>query len=425
MFPNRTESFRSAGVSPALGRVGRAIAWLAVLTLIFAWSSQAFADPAPSKAKNAADKEKITVTRTVTVMADVSAASDAKPIAAKKSETHAVTVMADVEVAPDAKPASTKKKDDAGIATINNLTIQVDPDAKKAAGKSRSGLETIDSNGSVGVGHITFVAEVEQFPKTLDQALTGAMERNPDIATAKAKVKLAEAELNAAQMEVTRKIIAKWLERQTQARVYHDLQALAKTPGTVPARDIIEAGASLDRIEADLRYLIGQSPPATLRGDSADAPPPRGAAKPGQMPRGAAAPLQLPRGLAVEKIRQALLAKTEIDFTDTPVSDVMEYLKDRHQIEIQLDKGSLCQDDKKNPMQITLCIKGSLGTAFEAFEDQYPNLKLVVRDYGILVTTPERAREEGYFPLVDFARLGLGSGEKAKPTQPSDEQRPQ
>jgi hypothetical protein len=31
-----------------------------------------------------------------------------------------------------------------------------------------------------------------------------------------------------------------------------------------------------------------------------------------------------------------------------------------------------------------------------------------VRDYGLLVTTPQRARAQGYFPVVDFARLSAG-----------------
>ena len=43
-----------------------------------------------------------------------------------------------------------------------------------------------------------------------------------------------------------------------------------------------------------------------------------------------------------------------------------------------------------------------------ARDDLLPKLKFVVRDFGLLVTTPERAREQGYFPVVDFARLSAG-----------------
>ena len=41
--------------------------------------------------------------------------------------------------------------------------------------------------------------------------------------------------------------------------------------------------------------------------------------------------------MPVERIRDALLTRTELNFIKTPLTDVVDYLKDRHKIEIQID----------------------------------------------------------------------------------------
>ena len=51
-------------------------------------------------------------------------------------------------------------------------------------------------------------------PATLDEALARAMERNPDIITAMAKLRLAEAELNSTRNEVASKAIELWGEHR-------------------------------------------------------------------------------------------------------------------------------------------------------------------------------------------------------------------
>lgn len=248
----------------------------------------------------------------------------------------------------------------------------------------------------------------EEFPKTLDKALTLAMERNPDIGTAKARVKLAEAELNATQMEATRKIIAKWTELQIRRRTLANLQSLnAQTKG-VPLSEIIEVGAAVDRVEADLRYLIGQSSPAAPRSDSV------GVAVPGKK----VAAIQLPHGPMVEKVRKALLSPSTVDFNEAPLADIMDYLKEVHKIEIQIDGPALKQEGYKDPaaFPITINLKShSLIAAFQAIEDRYPSLKFVVRDYGILVTTPKVAETRGYFPASELAKGAPAASDTSEP----------
>jgi hypothetical protein len=296
------------------------------------------------------------------------------------------------------------KKDDAE-AGGGHWTIQGKPE--EGVLRLRSGTVNLNGANSVlGSGVLVMSPPNPQLPATLDAALNEAMDGNPDIATAKAKVKLAEAELNATQMEVTRQIVAKWTERRSHLNVYNAMrEANGKVAGSVNANDLIAGGAALDRIEADLRYLIGQPASRSLRTDSAGEGSPRETSKATLTLGKPAATVQLPRGPAVEKVRQALLAPAELNFNEVPLQSIVEYLGVTHKINIQLDKASVVEDTP-----ITINLKApSLAAAFQAFDDQCPDIKFVIRDYGILVTTPARAREQGYLSVVEFARVGVNS----------------
>ena len=59
------------------------------------------------------------------------------------------------------------------------------------------------------------------------------------------------------------------------------------------------------------------------------------------MPLTAVDALSETESAAVAKINAALATKTDIDFRETPLADVIEYLKNRHKIEIQLDASGL------------------------------------------------------------------------------------
>jgi hypothetical protein len=266
-----------------------------------------------------------------------------------------------------------------------------------------------------------------QLPATLDQALAAAMERNPGIAMAKAKLMLAEAELESARFEVAMKVLNQWGERQKQEEILslanQKFQRVAELRhrGTVGGEEenyenakkaVIEAQAKAAQSAIELRYVIGQGvSEASSRGGESRAP---------ATPRATAAPLQLPRGPVVEKVRQALLAPTGLEFVETPLCDVVDYLKDTHKIEIQIDVKALSCVVLKPTMPITINLKKTaFGNALQAMEDQIPELKFVVRDYGLLVTTPGHAREQGYFPAIEFARLGVygqGTGVSNPPT---------
>jgi hypothetical protein len=263
-------------------------------------------------------------------------------------------------------------------------------------------------------------------PVTLDEALAAAMQRNPEIITAKAKLQLAEAELNNTRAEVAAKLVRAWGDRRTQTEIVElaretfaraEMRHKSGAPGgdfetyEIARKALIDAEMKQSQSEVDLRYLIGQAAPGGgLSGKLAMGG--SGMSSAGQR----AAPLQMPRGPNVEKLRQALLQPTEMDFAETPLADVVDYLKAKHGIEIQFDGEAYgdepfagAPDIAKQP--ITMSLKNMpLGAALQLWDDKTDHFKLVVRDYGILITTAERAEERGYFPLVEFARLSGGEG---------------
>ncbi|HEV3136755.1 MAG TPA: hypothetical protein VGZ26_02605, partial [Pirellulales bacterium] len=57
--------------------------------------------------------------------------------------------------------------------------------------------------------------------------------------------------------------------------------------------------------------------------------------------RAAVAQVSLPSPPAEAKIRQELKNPTTMDFTETPLQDVVDYLRELHNIEIQLDVKAL------------------------------------------------------------------------------------
>jgi hypothetical protein len=286
--------------------------------------------------------------------------------------------------------------------------------AKKAV-SAYEGSTTIAAGAPKGgrtyASSTTIAGGIGAFPATLDQALNMALETSPKVMAAKARVTLAEAELSSAQMDVARKIVQLWTERQTRQLFYEEkLEANRKTPGTFPAPFLIEAGAAVTQVEMELRCLIGQASSTAPRSVRLSATLNIGSniSVASERP---AKPLQLPHGPMVEAVRKALLSPTEIVFVESPISEVMDYLKERHKIEILIDAKALAEAGMTKEKLITCDLKpASLAAALQAWDDLMPELKIVVRDYGLLVTTPERAREQGYFAAVAFARLGAGRG---------------
>jgi len=126
---------------------------------------------------------------------------------------------------------------------------------------------------------------------------------------------------------------------------------------------------------------------------------------------------------AERKIRAALTVPTEIAFVDTPLRDVVDYLKDHHHIEIQLDTAAMKDAGADPDAQVTKNIKGiSLRSALKLLlEDS--KLTYVVHHGVLLITTLEKAQSDDYmetrfYPVED---LVVPEGDGAVDSQPLED----
>jgi hypothetical protein len=87
------------------------------------------------------------------------------------------------------------------------------------------------------------------------------------------------------------------------------------------------------------------------------------------------------------RIRAALDEKTELDFTDQPLSDVIEYLKAKHEIEIQLDQKALADAGVSSDTTVTRNIKGiTLRSALRLLLGEL-DLTYVIQNGALMITT--------------------------------------
>jgi hypothetical protein len=92
---------------------------------------------------------------------------------------------------------------------------------------------------------------------------------------------------------------------------------------------------------------------------------------------------------AHQRIRDALGTATTMEFVETPLQDAVDYLKDFHGIEIQLDGRSLEEAGMGSDTPVTGALKGlSLESALDLLLSNY-DLTYVVRNGVLQITTPE------------------------------------
>ena len=91
------------------------------------------------------------------------------------------------------------------------------------------------------------------------------------------------------------------------------------------------------------------------------------------------------------KISAALDDPTELEFVDQPLSDVVQYLKERHQLEIQLDNRALKDKRIGADTPVTFNITGTTFRSALRLMLRELDLTYVIRDEVLLITTKEEA----------------------------------
>jgi hypothetical protein len=112
-------------------------------------------------------------------------------------------------------------------------------------------------------------------------------------------------------------------------------------------------------------------------------------------------------GVARARIEDALTSMTQMDFKDAPLGDVIDYLKEAHNIEIQLDKRPLEDVDVTAKTRVTIRAEGiSLKSALRwMFRNMQPELAYMIKDEVLLITTPEVTAQEQMTEVYDVADL--------------------
>jgi hypothetical protein len=119
--------------------------------------------------------------------------------------------------------------------------------------------------------------------------------------------------------------------------------------------------------------------------------------------------------VAEAKIRKALDSLTELDFVDTPLTDVVTYLQDLHKINIAFDHKAMSDAGYRTDVQITRTLRGvTLRSA----------LRLILRDLGLtyvigdevlLITIPDEAQNRPVAKQYAVADLVAVRDENDKP----------
>jgi hypothetical protein len=239
--------------------------------------------------------------------------------------------------------------------------------------------------------------------ESLDQLLASSMENHPDIVAAKAKVALAEAELNAMRLQVARQLIALWANRDSQhlaveMATEQNKRIAALPPNTMDneaksrvAQSLKDASIKLEQAEAEIKFLTSKAIPAAAENEEAKEPPKE---------------IQQPQGPIVDDLSKEFRTKTiKMEFVETPLSQVIDYMKSDLKYPVYLDTRTLNDAGITTDMPITMNMpKTPLPAVLQALQDQNQGWMFVIRDYGILLTTIDQAKAQGYFPALNFGQ---------------------
>ena len=135
----------------------------------------------------------------------------------------------------------------------------------------------------------------------------------------------------------------------------------------------------------------------------------------GKIPLGiGSVPLGLPEPATEKRIAEALRKPAEFKFIDTSLADVVEFLEQRFEIEIQLNHRALDEVGIDGAMPVTVSLKTpSLASALRQILREF-ELTYAIRDEVLWITTPEDVEARlttRVYPLQD---LMLGSAEDRK-----------
>ncbi len=290
-------------------------------------------------------------------------------------------------------------------------------------------------------------AKPERAPiPSLEEMLTKALKDNPDIRVAEAKLREAEAELNRTRLQVTQKVIAFQRSLDSQRAltelVEKDYKRISnmrktgiadKTTETDIQQRLAQAKAKLAEVEAELPFLLGKQLQASAVADprqylnlvpnvnfersrvltNVDYSPLniRWELQPHILHSPVTLSTAAPTGSTTDKLRKALDTQIQLQFDNTTVGEVLEFLESKAGVSF---RASGSKEREIAGLNIRLRFKDpvALAAALQALEDSHPGLRFVVRDYGVLLTWSDKIPPGA--TMVD----ALWKAERQKPKAP-------
>jgi hypothetical protein len=116
-----------------------------------------------------------------------------------------------------------------------------------------------------------------------------------------------------------------------------------------------------------------------------------------------------------EAILAALKHPTQMEFTDESFQNIIDYLKDKHKIEIQLDRKALEEVGFATDKQMTINVKGLTLRSALALLLHAEGLTWTIRDEVLLITTPDEDQNALTTELYEVADLVACKDEKGQP----------
>lgn len=250
-------------------------------------------------------------------------------------------------------------------------------ETKSADGSKKASQPSEEGASDAREDEIHFTREI---PDDLGEALSLALGHNPQLLVAEAKVREVQAEYDQVSLSVVHEVTVAFREYAHEKKTLETINKSGRD--VVPARQIREGRENLERAKARLNYMLGIDTRPEGRWTKVQL---RLLAEPAPVQvavRGALrSPVAQPRDageLTISPELQAVLNNmTDFDFTEQPLSDVLDYLGERNHLQF-LKKGNL-------DMPVTALLKQvTVQAALQALAD-LTQTSFVFRDYGILV----------------------------------------
>ncbi len=270
-------------------------------------------------------------------------------------------------------------------------------------------------------------------PGSLEDTLDKALRNSADIKAAEAKVRESEALLNVVRQQVLSKATSLHNDLNQAKRMLPVLEAalkeqtrlidakLVSKESMLAAQVAIEKQrGEIEKLETELKALRGEfavkSPTISPDGRVLYTTTMEGVLRAWDRDTGKAiSDVNTYRGLLslagrnrdlatavqpsmAERVRKLLNQEIEFRLDSSPEAAVEEVLRDGAKSDVPI--RSLLQRDAPS-LKVVLAGKMPVGAFIQAIEDTDPNLRVVIRDYGLLLTSKDRV-PDGAIRAVDF-----------------------